>query len=133
MYAIRMVKISLILALTFSITGCPRSNVGHVEGIVTLDGEPVPWARVNFLSSAGQSAFGETDENGHYVMGFVTDGSDSGATVGESRVKIATFRRRFPENIPEILPSKYNTETELTVEVVPGSQTINWDLKTGEE
>ena len=68
MYAFRTVNLSLIVALAFSITGCSGGNVGQVEGTITLDGQPVQYARVSFVPSdlsTGPAARCEnTDENG---------------------------------------------------------------------
>ena len=71
MYAIRTAKISLIITLAFSITGCSGGNVGQVEGTVTLDGKPVEGARISFSPQVGPAAMCEnTDENGHYRLYF---------------------------------------------------------------
>ena len=60
MHLTRFLLISVILALSYSIAGCGGSNVGQVEGIVTLDGKPVAAARVRFRPEEGPGSWGDT-------------------------------------------------------------------------
>ena len=63
----------LVLALV-GVAGCPGGTalpVEPVEGVVTLDGEPVPAATVEFVpvtEGEGMSAYGMTDEQGVYRL-----------------------------------------------------------------
>ena len=129
MRTMRTLLISLVAVLILTAAGCKDATVGQVEGTVTLDGAPVVAARVRFTAEVGFAPYGETDENGHYVL------IEPGAVVGNNRVTISTRRFRrdpkgFAANVPEKVPAKYNTETELIREVVPGNQTIDFDLKS---
>ena len=139
MQAIQTAKISLVMALAVVFTGCFSGNVGQVEGTLTLDGKPIPNARISFSPvDGGRASMCEnTDENGHYVLYFGTGKTDAGATVGQNRVIIKTLRRRFNENrerqdVPEILPAKFNTQSELVREVTSGSQVIDLTLTTAD-
>ncbi len=129
MRTMRTSRISLLSLLILTGVGCGDATVGQVEGTVTLDDAPVVAARVRFTAETGIAPYGETDENGHYVL------NEPGAVVGNNRVTISTRRFRrdrkgFEANTPETVPAKYNTETELIKEVVPGNQTIDFDLKS---
>jgi hypothetical protein len=142
------------LLLAVALCGCGGSgiDVGSVEGVVTLDGKPLPNAVVTFTPKAGgPSGVGRTDAQGKYQLLTV---NESGAVVGEHFVSIvcvpempaavesypssdpryrsqAATRADYKKQ-PEVtkLPEKYNTKTELTAKVEPGSNTFNWDLKS---
>ncbi len=117
------------------LAGCgPAEGFATVDGRVTLDGEPLPDAYVEFQctgENAGTS-MGRTSSNGKYSLMFSR--SKTGARIGPSRVLITTFDldgtqggvRRVPEKVPAI----YNVKTELTADVKPGANTFDFDLKT---
>jgi hypothetical protein len=72
-------------------TGCNGSglNLAPVEGIVTLDGQPVADAGVLFVPSdpkQGPPAMGVTDATGAFSLRTV---NDDGAVVGDYRVSIS--------------------------------------------
>lgn len=74
-----------LAACAVVMTGCSDGNVidtEYVEGLVTLDGAPVPDATVMFVpvnEGQGMSATGMTDARGVFRL--------TGANVGEARVK----------------------------------------------
>ena len=95
-----------------------------VSGTVTLDGQPLPDATVVFTpKGGGRQVFGLTDEDGEYELAYTTTGE--GAPPGEYIVAIRTFRapEEDPDTgemkaaVPEKVPQKYNTPSELTVSV----------------
>lgn len=109
--------------------GCGGGGVelGQVSGQVTLDGKPVtdliivfhPTARADGINAATRQAMGETDAEGHYVLG--THSPGDGAAVGQHRVKILPAQREG--GVPGILPSGY------VAEVQSGSNTIDLELQ----
>ena len=122
----------LAVVLTAATTGCSPSDIGRVEGTVTMDGSPLPNARLEFYpkDSGGLSA-GRTDANGHYELYFGRE--HMGATVGEHIVQIRTAGAISSDGdygapAPEKVPTKYNNDTELTASVKAGSNTIDFDL-----
>lgn len=125
---------SLMLAAFCVCAGCSRSGLGKVSGTVTLDGEPLPDALVEFVPTGGDGglSFGRTDSNGDYYL--MLSRTAEGATPGEYKVRITTRdvvddggQERW---IDEKVPSKYNSNTELLATVEPGSNTIDFDLST---
>lgn len=67
--------------------GSDRPRLAQVSGIVTLDGEPVEGASVNFLPVAGgRLATGTTDATGRYTL--TTFDKDDGAAVGEHYIGV---------------------------------------------
>lgn len=123
-----------ILVIGLFLSGCGRSDLpqlGDVEGVVTLDGQPFENAMVQFHNEkGGRPGSGITDKNGKYKLQFNEE--YTGAKVGPNRVEITTI---WPEGEPPpgkkdpILP-KYNAKSELKEEVKPGKNTFNFDLKT---
>jgi hypothetical protein len=113
--------------------GCNGSPAtARVTGTITFDGKPLPGASVGFFPEDGsRSSFGATDTSGRYELKF--SASAIGAMPGKHKVVIRTGASEpDPENpdaTKEILPARYNTESELMAELKSGSQTVNFDLK----
>ena len=70
------------------ITGCSKSGLVQVEGIVVLDNQPVPEATVLFIpeGGTGQPAQGMTDENGKFQL--TTFKENDGALPGDYKVTV---------------------------------------------
>lgn len=123
------------LAVLLPVLGCGGSSeVSSVEGVVTLDGEPVPEATVEFTPvGEGRPSTGRTDESGHYELAY--SATEMGAKIGEHTVKITTGGMKADESgnlveVEETIPARYNEQTELTVEVTPGSNTLDFELES---
>jgi len=140
MIRFRYLQFSLCALLLFC-CGCPAPNgdIGTVEGIITLDGEPVSQASVMFFPSAGRASIGKTDETGRYTLIYTR--STDGAVIGTHKVTISTEAKADDgygneeaavEARKEIIPQKYidRKKTDLTATVEPGSNTFNFDLKS---
>jgi hypothetical protein len=123
-----------------ALLGCTGSGGGGppvvpVSGKVMLDGKALAKANITFqpigddgkATSAPEST-GVTDDDGHFTLK-CRDGRE-GAVVGKHRVDISQIdRERKPMNI---VPSKYNTESQLKFTVPEGgSKEANFtDLKS---
>jgi hypothetical protein len=62
-----------LVVCSLMLSGCGKETLdtSYVEGVITLDGEPVEGAKVFFSPvdpNAGISATGTTDENGKYTL-----------------------------------------------------------------
>ncbi|MGY8770819.1 MAG: carboxypeptidase regulatory-like domain-containing protein [Pirellulales bacterium] len=123
--------------LVLSVAGCggaPTYDTGLVTGTVTLDGSPLPSARIQFQPDGGSPSSGLTDSSGKYKLKYTR--STMGAEPGNHSVSISTFNEGDSDaeppvaSSPETVPTKYNSDTELTAEVVKGPNTHNFDLKT---
>jgi hypothetical protein len=112
--------------------GCGGGDVGYVEGTVTMDGAPLPDAIVTFQPEGGRPSSGRTDENGYYEL-IYTRGK-KGAIPGKHTVTISTLQEGDPdaggESVPEKVPAKYNTDTELTADVKAGRNDFDFDLSS---
>lgn len=114
--------------------GCPASNdgIGTVEGVVTLDGNPVSQVSVMFFPQTGRASMGTTDDNGHYKLLYTR--SVDGAVIGEHKVTISPEPEEDDDDRrnEELIPSKYVDQktTDLTATVSSGKNTFNFDLKS---
>ncbi len=119
------------------VVGCGESGPELVDaqGIVTLDGKPLPNATVTFSPTNGQGspAYGVTDAMGHYTLNFTRD--RSGVMPGNHDVMIKTEKLNpedladgepVPEFVP--LPRKYSQPGELTADVNSEKEEYNFDL-----
>ena len=126
--------VALLPILSFA-AGCGgEEGLGMVNGVVKMDGKPLPDAAVEFNPDRGKglTSYGRTDKSGAYYM--MATRSDKGAAVGKNKVSITTYN--LIDNggkitsVPELVPTKYNQSTELEVDVRSGSNTFDFDLKT---
>jgi hypothetical protein len=122
------------LLLIIAIVGCGNSDLGSVDGTVRLGGQPLENAIVTFTPvTGGRPAAGKTDSQGHYQLIFSRD--DEGALIGEHTVSISTYGEHLADDgessvvIPEKVPTRYNTNTELKAKVEGGSNTLDFDLE----
>lgn len=121
--------------VVLAIAGCSSESsdlpaVAPVTGTVTLNGEPLASAVVVFESQAGHTAFGHTDTAGRYAI--VAAGGRRGAIIGPNRVRINSRTDAPPgPGWKDPIPARYNSATELSVEVVAGDNTFDFPLKGG--
>jgi hypothetical protein len=120
-----------------SLVGCGADGpeLGLVSGRVTLDGQPLADARIEFqpTASGGSPSYGRTDAQGKFTLHFRRD--QPGAMLGEHLVRVSTERQLSsedpggPATIPERVPSRFNSQTELkrTVEPEDNQFTIELD------
>ncbi|MBA2118011.1 carboxypeptidase regulatory-like domain-containing protein [Bremerella alba] len=128
-------RLTMLVALTTTL-GCfggrPDLEFGNAHGKVILQGAPLADATVRFQPESGRPSYGKTNQQGEYTLNFM--GREWGALVGNHQVAITTEDRiENPENgesrwQKEILPPKYNAQTELTAVVDPGENEINFTL-----
>lgn len=153
----RSLSTSIALCVALGLTGCSEGGptVQYVEGIVTLDGQPVEGATVNFspLSSAGTAAVGITDANGVYKLTAIPNGyPEKGTTAGDYTVTIMKHRSDAVEvsvddpdygksvpsesaaKVERVIPQRYEAASTsgLTVTVNSGTNKggeFNFDLR----
>jgi len=122
------------LFAVFLLIICGCGSGGTVSGTVTLDGNPLPGAKVEFTpKTGGRPGSGETDDQGKYQLKYLVD--DPALPPGEYSVTIRTATSKEDESgktidIPEKLPPKYHAESELVREVIDGENSIDFELTT---
>jgi hypothetical protein len=122
----------ILLASAF---GCSSSSdSGKVQGSVTLDGQPVEVGVIRFAS---------VDGSGQPVEATVAAGRfELAVSPGEKRVEIrapkVTGKRKMydtPDSptvdiVAELLPERYNVDSELKMTVDGSEQTQDFELKS---
>ncbi|WP_437205682.1 carboxypeptidase regulatory-like domain-containing protein [Planctomicrobium sp. SH664] len=120
--------------------GCWKKgpDLGVVKGTVTMDGKPLPRAGVAFFPKAGgRPAFSRTNNEGKYELKY--HGNTKGALLGDHEVRITTFiaanlttdendKVHVTPEQKEVVPKRYNDDTELSVTVEPSRNEYNFDL-----
>src|SRR5687767_7811285 len=124
------------LLLMLLVAGCSQEGgfkLAKVSGSVTLDGQPVEGAGLEFVADAGGVAYGRTDAAGRYYMSF--GNSRTGAIVGKNQVritagdKVTVGDKKYERT--EVFPKKYNSESEQYVDVAAGNNTIDFRCESG--
>ncbi|MCB9872976.1 MAG: carboxypeptidase regulatory-like domain-containing protein [Planctomycetaceae bacterium] len=131
--AVAPYSVHFAILVACALSGCGRSDRGYVHGTVTLDGQPLPEATIEFQPASGSPSYGETDAAGQYELALSP--TDPGAVPGNHTIRVSTFRvvpkeDGTREEIPERVPMRYNSETILTREVAPGRQTIDIEMSS---
>jgi hypothetical protein len=126
----------LLLAATALLTACcgyrpDLPPTERVTGTVTLDGAPVPNARVQFVpdnskGTEGAMAAGTTDADGRYELVTATV---KGAIVGHHQVSVEARAQPKDEydTLPELLtPARYSdhNSSALVAEVKAGEKNV---------
>jgi len=129
--------------------GCGRNDqpeLGEVTGTIRLDGKPLVGIAVVYQPESGRPARGTTDADGRYELIYIRN--TKGTKVGPNRVEIApsedgeteepledqdadieTESKPSKPGKPKI-PARYNSQSELNVDVKPGTNTFDFDLKS---
>ena len=130
--------LSILLLVCVSIVGCGDKGppLGSVSGTVTLDGEPVEGAFVDFspLFEGGLElrAAEKTGSDGYFEMQY--DLERNGVPLGKYQVQISTQDWEKQEDgsnkvIPEKIPKHYvGIDSILEYEVVDGENVANFEL-----
>ena len=137
----RLVRLSALFVAVVSVgvTGCGGDTppIGAVSGTITLNGQPLEGATVEFAPAKGRGSIGVTDDKGTYVLKYTN--TVDGALVGEHTVRITTGAPRSASNEggdspggkPERIPPAYNSQSEVKAEVKAGSNTFDYDIDSG--
>ncbi len=128
-----------LIALLLVIVGCQRGRkpdygslgLANASGTVRLDGAPLANAHIVFEDEDGSFSHAVTDAAGRYRMMYSSE--QSGVLPGRKTVRITL--QPIGEDAPadrsgERIHAGYNEESQLTVEVVAGSNTFNFELNS---
>jgi len=126
----------LTLAIAVVQAGCNQGPAtGTVSGDVTLDGAPV---------KDGHVLFTPLDGNGQTGGGSIHDGKFKAEKVAVGKMKVELHGNKvvgkrkaydtpespWEDEVAEMLPQKYNSKSELTLDVKQGSQDVKYELKS---
>ena len=134
--------------LILTLTGCGRGDqpdLGLVTGAVTMDGAPLSGVQVMFSPDDGRPAIGMTDAQGNYSLKYIRE--TMGCKIGHNKVEIGLAEGEEEDSqsedtesqVPEKpkkkakprIPARYNTKTELEVDVKPGPNVFDFKLESG--
>lgn len=128
----------MLAALVCALVGCENAYEASVNGMVTLDGSPVPSGVIAFFpKSGGPSAYARSDKSGYYT---VYTGSEQGLPPGEYGVTVVARDRPekthtetgAPNPGKQLTPAWYKSavHTPLSFEVQSGANDIDLELTT---
>jgi hypothetical protein len=126
----RMWGVMAVIAVLFA-SGCGGGggpSLGTVSGRVTLDGQPLQGAVVEFQPAEGRGSFGVTDAQGDYRLSFTE--ARQGAVLGKHTVRITLDAEDDERKTDANIPARYNRLSELTAEVQAGSNERNFELQS---
>lgn len=125
---------SIGILLLASGVGCSGDGNGRVQGNVTLDGQPL---------DSGTIRFAAADQRGQPTEATITAGRfEAVVPPGEMRIEIrapkVTGKRKMydtpdsptVDEIAELLPKRYNVNSELKMTVDGSEQTQDFELKS---
>ncbi|EDL57881.1 hypothetical protein [Gimesia maris] len=127
-----------LLMLSLILAGCSGKSddlpeLAEVTGQVTLDGNPLPDAIIDFYPQGAQqkkqsrASTAATDGEGKYSLMY--NNNTAGAILGDHLVRISKTEGGAEVAGPEMLPKKYNETSTLKATVTKdGPNTINFEL-----
>jgi hypothetical protein len=123
-----------VLLTALLISGCGKSNVGVVTGRISVDGTPAKSGSIAFFPvNRKSSTSGAEIVDGRYAakvaLGTATVEIRVPKVVGQKKL-YDTRDSPIKQLMAESLPRKYNDETELKLDVLPGKNVQDYDLKT---
>jgi hypothetical protein len=134
---ISLICAAAIAAANLALGGCDRGPPsGAVNGEVTLDGQPVKNGRILFTPIDRQTQpAGGTISDGKFTVSDVPVAKmrveiNGNKVIGKRRVYEDSPNSPIVEEVAELVPRKYNINSELTLDVKEGSQTVQYDLKS---
>ena len=139
----RLISTSFVVAL-LACGGCGSSNgLVPVEGVVTLDGQPLADATVVLHpdTAAGAGPFtATTSDDGKFVLAPAGNSGAPGAVPGSYRLTITTLRLAPSETgrddepqkvlAPELVPDEYRLGTMRFEVPEDGTTAANFDIRS---
>jgi len=127
-------KVALAGILVVLLVGCGGSGLTPVGGVVTLDGQPLAEGTIHFAPADGQAP----------TQAAVIREGKYGTELQRTNYKVQIFApkpakvvAKLDENGPgggprmeELLPQRYNTQSELTLTVTGSTKAANFDLRS---
>jgi|tagenome__1003787_1003787.scaffolds.fasta_scaffold20614511_2 hypothetical protein len=124
----------LFNCLLFLSPGCTSSNLPSISGIVTLDGQPLKEGTIQFAPTDGKApSQAAVIQDGK----FSTQLHRTNYKVEIHATKLIDTGAKLDEKGPgggpkavELLPARYNVQTELTLQVDGPRSDANFELKS---
>ena len=128
-------RITLAIGIGLVLVGCSRGpKMAEVKGQITLDGNPLETASIRFAPIDGNgSTAGSTVANGKFEVVLpatnyrVQVSAVAPLPAGTPKDAKHRYEVGLPDT-PELIPAKYNTNSELTLELKEGLNEPRFDL-----
>ena len=122
----------LFFSLCVAFIGCSRSDMGSVTGSVTVDGEPAKVGAISFFAVDGRAP----TAGAPIVDGKFTAQVKPGVCMVQIRVSKVVGKKKIydtpdspvREVWAEVLPAKYNDNTQLKLDVKRGDNQQEYKL-----
>jgi hypothetical protein len=129
-----MLQRAVAVVFAVLLVGCGSSGLTPVGGVVTLDGQPLVEGTIHFAPADGQSpSQAAVIRDGSYS----TELTKTSYQVQIFAPKPAKVVAKLDENGPgggprveELLPSRYNVQSELTLNVAGPTRAANFELRS---
>ncbi|HLJ97204.1 MAG TPA: hypothetical protein VKU02_28855 [Gemmataceae bacterium] len=134
MQSARFVFAALFLVVLFGLAGCGDGSMAEVNGTVKVDGQPIEEGTIRFAPVDGKTqTAGGFIKSGHYSVkvpvGVMKVAVSKEKTVGYKALYNTPDSPKMPVK-KEALPARYNEQTELQLDVKPGTNAKDWELKS---
>jgi hypothetical protein len=129
----RTVRAGGVLAALLALAGCGGGKTAQVNGTVKVDGKPVESGAIMFVPVDGKtSTAGGEIKDGRYSVqvpvGAMKVSISAPKVVGKKKVYPTPNSPEMPVT-KEALPARYNEQTELRLDVKPGTNPKDFDLQ----
>lgn len=122
----RLKEYALLIVVALAMGCSKESGKGSVRGQVTLDGQPLAAGIIRFVPANGKSATADAQISEGKFSAQVPTGVKK---VEITAPKVVGKRRAYQtadsptiDVIEELLPARYNVQSELTLDVMAGEQ-----------
>jgi len=125
----------LAAALACSIAACSsQPPTGTVEGEVTLDGQALADGSLQFVPVDGQAQTGgATIKDGKFTaelpLAKMKVEIHANKVIGKKKMYDTPDSPTY-DDIVELIPPRYNANSDLTLDVKPGAQAVKYELKS---
>jgi hypothetical protein len=125
----------LLLLLSIPLSACSHGPpVGKISGEVTLDGSPLKEGNILFTPVDGQGQpTGDKITDGKFTVespvGNMQVQITANEVIGQEPAYAGDPKSPMIQKLRELIPKRYNAQSELTLDVKPGPQTVKYELK----
>jgi hypothetical protein len=126
---------AIVSAMLITTFGCGNSGPISIHGIVTVDGQPLERGKIDFQPADGKGPTAAAEiKEGKYecsaMPGTKTVRISGGKVAGQHPFTPGNPSSPMVEEIKSLVPSRYNTETTLSCEMLRGTSEYDFKLKS---
>jgi len=109
--------------------------MGKISGEVTMDGQPLKAGRILFTPEDGQGQTGGgTIADGKFLVEVppakMKVQINASKVIGKRAAYEGVPNSPMDDVVQEIIPKRYNDQTELSQDVKPGAQSVKYELRS---